>query len=153
MAEPPDEEEGAGSDTPPWGTQSESRRRDAEPMAMMVRNARQTADVSAQTLDRVGQLKAAVMDHLHRQDTDIAVVKGKLDVLLEELKVARRERSAIHVSAVQARIDVERTGEIARIDETAARRKHSRDLAIKIIAVVGPIVAAIISALAVGGCP
>jgi len=152
MAEPPDDEETAG-DTPPWGTNSESRRRAAEPMALMARSARQTADVTAKTLDRVGQLRHAVMDHLHRQDTDIAVVKGKLDVLLEELKVARRERSAIHVSAVQARIDVERTGEIAKIDETAARRKHSRDLAIKIIAVVGPIVAAIISALAVGGCP
>jgi|1185.fasta_scaffold33012_3 hypothetical protein len=152
MADPPDDEDAAG-DTPPWGTKSEPRRRPDEPMALMARSARETADTSARTLDRVSELRSDVVSHLHRQDTEIAVVRGQLEVLIDELKVARRERSAIQVATVQARIEVERTGEIAKIDETAARRKHSRDLAIKIIAVVGPIVAAIISALAVGGCP
>lgn len=121
-------------------------------MQLLARAARDTSDMSARTLDRVSGLRADVMNHLHKQDTALAVVEGKLDLLIDELAVTRRERSEILVSRVQAEIEVNKTGEIALIDEAADKRKHRRAVLLKIVAIVGPIVSAIIAALAAGGC-
>jgi hypothetical protein len=65
--------------------------------------------------------------------------------LLDDFAVARSERSQIRVSAVQAVIDVEKTGQIAKVQEGVAVRADRRQLALKVLAFVGPIAAAALS--------
>lgn len=139
--------------TPPWGHKSEPRRREERnSLETIARSARDTSDMSARTLDRVGGLRAEIMGHLGKQDAQISGIEGKLDMLIDEFQVDRAERSAIRVSKQKARIEIEKTDEIALIDEKADQAKHRRALTLKILVVAGPVVSAIVAALVAGGC-
>jgi hypothetical protein len=122
-------------------------------LALIDRRVRDTAGQAKETIDRVGALRVELFAHLERQDGAIASVNEKIDLLLDVVAVERRERSAIHIAATAARIEVQKTGELAVIEEKTARSKYNRELLIKVLAIVGPIIASLITALALGACP
>lgn len=78
-------------------------------------------------------------------EISVARMDGKVDILLDEFAVARTERSQIRVSAVQASIEVEKTGQIAKVQEGVAVRADRRQLALKVLAFAGPVAAAALS--------
>lgn len=130
------------------GTQSEPR----ASLETIARSARDTSDMSARTHDRVGVLRAEIVGHLGRQDAQISGIEGRLDLLIDEFRVDRNERSQLRISKIQARIEVEKTGEIALIDEKSDHKKYRRALILKILLVAGPVISAVATALLAGGC-
>lgn len=114
-----------------------------------VRDTQQTVRGAA---DRVEVLRQELGERVDKLDgkvdgleISVARMDGKVDILLDEFAVARNERSQIRVSAVQAVIDVEKTGQIAKVQEDVAVRADRRQLALKVLAFVGPIAAAAVS--------
>lgn len=119
------------------------------------RQQRDTQQKVSSTLDRVGQLDerlTARIDQLDAKVDEMAVssarVEGKVDILVDTLHQDREERREIRVSKVQAVIEVEKTGEVAKINEAVAVRADRRQLLLKVVAAVGPIVAALATLLA-----
>lgn len=128
---------------------------DALQIGRVVRDTQQTV---RGTSDRVEELRREVgvrIDQLDAKVDDVALtsarVEGAVGVLTDELRQERHTRSQIRVSAVQASLEVEKTGEIARINEAVAVRADRRRRAIKYAAIVGPIIAAALGLLA-GRC-
>lgn len=128
---------------------------DALQIGRVVRDTQQTVRGTA---DRVDQLRGELGGRIDQLDAKVdkveltsARVEGKVDILVDELEVARRERSMIRVSSVQAAIEVEKTGEVAKITEAAAVRADRRQLLLKSVAVAGPVIAAALGLLA-GRC-
>lgn len=135
----------ADKPTPPWG------HRPSESLAAIARTTRDTSENAAKTLDKVDVLRSEMRGHLGRQDAAIEGIQGKLDILVDEIQVDRRERSEIRVSETRARIEVHKTGEIALIEDRADAAKNRRALLLKVLLVVGPIVSAVVSAILAGG--
>lgn len=124
-----------------------------EAMRRTTRAVRDTQKTSEVTLDRVDGLRREFGARIEQIDAkvdglavDNARAEGKLDVLVEELRADRSARSAITVSAVQATIDVHKTGQLAAIDEVTKRRAYRRQAALAIIAGAFALWAAIVSA-------
>lgn len=124
-------------------------------LASIGRAQRDTQQKVSTTLDRVGELRQELTGRINQLDAkvdEIAVsnarMEGQLGVLIDTLDVDREERSMIRVSRVQAVLEVEKTGEVAKITEEVARRADRRQMVIKTLAVVGPIVAALATLLA-----
>lgn len=120
----------------------------------LARSARDTAQITNRTLDRVDSLRQEVGRHLARQDRTLAVlaehvagVDGKLDILIG----IQQGEHAITVTSMKALIEVEKTGGIAKIEDDADRKRHRRELVLKFLAIAGPIVSAAIG-LAAGRC-
>lgn len=116
---------------------------------------RDTEQAANKAADRVAELRTELggrIDQLDAKVDELAVggarVEGALEVLTDELRSERASRAQIRVSAVQAEIEVEKTGEIAKLTEAAAVREHRRKRTIKMIAIVGPIITALATALA-----
>lgn len=111
------------------------------PMARAVRDTQQTVGKSA---DRVDRLDAKV-DLLDAKVDGLAIssarVEGQVGILVDELQAAR----TIRVSTVQATIEVEKTGEIARVEDAAALRRYKRQLVLKITGIVGSVAAAAVA--------
>lgn len=128
------------------------------PLGRAVRETQQTVRGAA---DRVEDLRRELggridqlVDKVDRVEVTGARMEGKLDILCDELSVARRASSAIHVSAVTAQIEVEKTGEIAKVEEAAAGLKFKRARDLKIIAIVGSVATALatLTTLLAGRC-
>lgn len=126
---------------------------DTRRLGRVVRDTQQTV---VHTGDRVESLRKELTQRIDSMDIKFdeldakvdglevsgARIEGKVDVLLEDFAVAREERSKIRVSAVQASIEVEKTGEIAKVQEAVAVRADRRQLLLKAVAVLGPLAAA-----------
>ena len=127
----------------------------AKALEAIGRAARDTQQTMSTTLDRVGALDAKLggrIDQLDSKVDDLAIasarVEGKVDVLTDELRVSRIERSEIRVSTVQAAIEIEKTGEIAKVNEAVALRADRRQAALRVLQyIVGPVLAAAITYL------
>lgn len=119
------------------------------------RRTRDTAEISRSTLDKVGELRREIAGHLGRQDErvlelseHVAGVDGKLDILLEILAENRREASQIRISQVTARVEVDKSREMALIDDEADRKRKRRELILAVWGAIGTIGTAIAAAMA-----
>jgi len=127
----------------------------AKALEAIGRAARDTQQTVSTALDRVGALDAKLsgrIDQLDGKVDDLAIssarVEGALVVLTDELRVSRIERSEIRVSTIQAAIEVEKTGEIARVNEAVAVRADRRQAVLRVLQyIVGPVLAAAITYL------
>lgn len=122
----------------------------AAALEIIGRAQRDTQQKVSSTLDRVGQLDERLTARIEKLDAKVdelavssARVEGALTVLNDAMHQDRIERREIRVSKVQAVIEVEKTGEVAKINEAVAVRADRRQLRLKIAAAVGPVVAAI----------
>lgn len=111
------------------------------PLGRAVRDTQRTVVGAA---DRVESLRVELggrIDVLDSKVDDIALsnarVEGQVGVLVDELQAAR----TIRVTAAQASIEIEKTGEIAKVEDGMAERKHRRDLAIKYATIAGSLAA------------
>lgn len=128
-----------------------------ETMRLVARRAHDTQQTTQTTLDRVGALRYELgqrIDQLDSQVGELAVssarVEGKLDILVGSVSRSLDAQSQVHISAVTARIEMEKTGQRALIDERKERMKLIRDVIIKVIAGVGVVWATIATVLAKG---
>lgn len=113
---------------------------------------RNTEDTARGTSDRVDILRkdlARRIDQLELRVAEIssasARVEGKVDVLVETTREDRNERRTLRMVSVQAEVELEKTGEIVRLNEAVAVRADRRKLALKALAVIGPIAAAAVT--------
>lgn len=127
----------------------------AATIRLIARQQRDTAQDVSKSLDRVDGLRAELngrIDQLDGKVDELAVgaarVEGAVSVLVEELRQDRVERSEIRVSVAQATIEVEKTGEVAKINEAVAVRSDRRQFWLKGIAILGPIAATLATLLA-----
>lgn len=141
--------------TPAGGVGARADPSDVEDTNAFRRAVRDTQQAANQASDRVGLLRTELGGRIDQLDAKVdnlalgaARVEGSLDVLTEELRAERATRAMIRLSSVQAEIEVEKTGEIAKLTEAAAVREHRRRWTIKAMAVVGPIITALIALLA-----
>lgn len=95
---------------------------------------------SQSTLDQVGELRKELGSRIDQLDARVdglavtsANIEGKLDILVD----VSRERRAIQISAVQASIEVEKTGQLAAIAEGKAQGDFKRTVGLKVIAGIG----------------
>lgn len=130
-----------------------------EAFAQIGRRQKQTQDTSSATLDHVQALRTELGGRIDRLDERVdlaavasASVAGKMDILTDVVRRSLDEQSQIRVSRVTASIDVERTSDLAVIDERKARRAFPRELAFKVIAIAGPPIAAAIALLVQSRC-
>lgn len=127
----------------------------SETIRILGRRAHDTEQKVGATLDRVGELRKELTGRIDQLDAKVdglavssARVEGQVDILVEEMRAGRQVR----VTAAQAVIEVEKTGEIAKVNEAVAVRADRRQLLLKIAAGVGPILAALATALLAGKC-
>lgn len=134
-----------------------------ETLRAVVRRSRDSEQAAKHTLDRVDGLRSELGRRIDSLDLKVDSVDGKVDELavghariegaLEVLNghLARRldAESAVHVSARTARIEIEKTGELAKIDERKARNAWLRDIGLKILA-AGGVLSWLATALAKG---
>ena len=116
-----------------------------------------TAHDTSQTLSQVGMLRNEVRANISRIDGQLATlgehvgelrettagVVGKLDMLVDEIQTDRAERSTVRAATAVAHIEVETTAEIAKIDEIKAVAQHKREVKLKSLVLLGPILTAI----------
>lgn len=126
-----------------------------ETMQAIARRQHDTIRTAQTTLDSVGELRTEFggrIDQLDARVDDLSVasarVEGKLDILVEVSK----ERRILQVSAVQASIEVEKTGQLAKIGEGQARADFRRTVGLKIIAGIGAAWALLSAMILAGRC-
>jgi len=115
----------------------------------------QTTQAVVQALpDRVENLRRELglrIDQLDAKVDDAAIcaarVEGQIGILIDTLRQDREEAKAIRVTTVTSAIEVEKTGEIAKINEGVSVRADRRQIVLKAMAVLGPIAAAAITYL------
>lgn len=130
-----------------------------EALAQIGRRQKLTQETSAGTHEQVQALRTELGSRIDQLDGRVdgmavqsATVAGKMDVLIDVVNRSLDEQSVIRVSRVTASIDLGKTSELAEIDERRARRAFPRELVFKVIAIVGPPLAAAIALLAQSRC-
>lgn len=120
-----------------------------------MRTASSTLTQVGETLDQVGALRVefggriGVLDQrVHELGERTANMDGKLDILLE----VSRERRQVQVAAVAATIEVEKTGQLAKIEESKAKGEFRRAMWLKVTLGVGAVWALISSLILAGRC-
>lgn len=112
------------------------------PLGRAVRDTQRAAVGASDRVDALRTELGARIDCLDAKVDDLGMctarVEGAVGVLVDELRAAREVR----VTATVARIEVEKTGEIAKVNEAVSVRADRRQLALKAIAVAGPLAAA-----------
>lgn len=107
------------------------------PLGRAVRDTQRTAQGTADRVDSLRRELGGRIDQLDGKVDDLALtsarVEGQVGVLVDELKAAR----TIRVSAVSAAIEVEKTGEIAKVEDAADEKKFKRRRELKLMAIVG----------------
>lgn len=108
-------------------------------MGRAMRDTQQTVGHAANRVERLEEKVDALDQKVDGLAVSSAKVEGQVDVLVDELRAAR----AIRVSAVQAVIEVEKTGEIAKVEEAVALRRFRRQAMLKAMGIAGSIAAAL----------
>lgn len=140
---------------PPSGEQAQAIEAIARRQHDTMRTASSTLTQVGQTLDQVGALRVELNGRIGVIDARVdelaertANMDGKLDILVE----VSRERRQLQVSAVTASIEVEKTGQIAKIDETRAKGEFWRTVGLKIVAGIGAVWALVSAMILAGRC-
>lgn len=107
------------------------------------------------TLDTVSALRVelngridvidARVDELSKQTANM---DGKLDILVE----VSRERRQLNIAAVEAHIEVEKTGQLAAIGERKAKAEYWRTLGLKVTTGIGAVWALVSAMILAGRC-
>lgn len=120
-----------------------------------MRTASSTLNQVGQTFDQVAALRVefggriGVLDErVNELSERTANMDGKLDILVEVSK----ERRQIQVAAVTANIEVEKTGQLAKIDEAKAKSEFRRTMWLKVTLGVGAVWALVSSLILAGRC-
>jgi hypothetical protein len=128
-----------------------------ETMRILTRRSHDTQRNTETTLDRVDGLRIELggrIDQLDAQIAEVAVgsarVEGKLDILVGAVSRSLDAQSQGHISAITARIEMERTDQLASINARRERWKLAQNVIIKAIAGIGVAWAAIATAIAKG---
>jgi hypothetical protein len=123
-------------------------------LAVVHRAQRDTDQKVVSTLDRVGELRGELTARINQLDAKVddlalsnARVEGQLEILVETVRTDRTEHSQIRVKAVEAVLEVEKTGEVAKINEAVAVRADRRQFRLRVLVVLGPILASLITLL------
>lgn len=108
-----------------------------------------------ETIDRVDALRVELGGQIGVLDARLdalaeqaARMDGKLDVLVD----VSRERGQIHVAAVSAMVEVEKTGQLAAINERKAKSEFRRTIGLRAVAGVGAVWALISAMILAGRC-
>lgn len=120
-----------------------------------MRTASSTLTQVGQTLDQVGALRVEVggrigvlEERVNELAERTANMDGKLDILVD----VSRERRQVQVAAVAATIEVEKTGQLAKIEQSKAKDEFRRTMWLKVTLGVGAVWALISSLILAGKC-
>lgn len=134
----------------------------AETIEAIARRAHDTERTAGATLTRVGETHDQVAalrvelggrigvleERFNELAEQTARMDGKLDVLVD----VSRERGQIHVAAVSAMVEVEKTGQLEAINERKAKAEYRRTIGLRAVAGVGAVWALVSAMILAGRC-